>query len=148
MDKSQRILVVDDQPTNRTILMRFLAETGYEMLEAGDGFEAVEIATEHDPDLILLDIMMPGRDGFEVCRILKSQEETAAIPVIFLSAKSDSRDVELAFELGGCDYITKPFHTSEVKARVICPAQRRARRFRGARSIPRNCLTVSWYTAI
>lgn len=118
MDKPQRILVVDDQPTNRTILMRYLAQTGYEMLEAGDGFEAVEIAAERQPDLILLDIIMPGRDGFDVCRILKSQEETAAIPVIFLSAKSDSRDVEQAFALGGCDFVTKPFRTGEVKARV------------------------------
>lgn len=118
MDKSQRILVVDDNPTNRRILVKSLGKMGYEMLEANDGFQAVDMATTHQPDLILLDIMMPERDGFEACSILKAQVATAATPIIFLTAKSESEDIERAFSLGGCDYITKPFRMSEIKARV------------------------------
>ncbi len=125
MDTSQQILIVDDNPTNRRILVKSLGKEGYLILEAADGFQAVDMANAKAPDLILLDIMMPQRDGFEVCRILKAQESTASIPVIFLTSKSDSEDVEKAFCVGGCDYVTKPVRISEVKARVSVHLQLR-----------------------
>lgn len=125
MGTANRILVVDDNATNRRILVKSLGNSGYEMLEAADGFEAVETATSQSPDLILLDIMMPERDGFEVCGILKSREATAAIPVIFLTAKLEQDNVEKAFSVGGCDYVTKPFNMREVEARVSVHLQLR-----------------------
>ncbi len=129
MDTAQRILVVDDNTTNRRILVRSLGKMGYDMIEARDGFEAVDLAASHAPDLVLLDIMMPERDGFEVCRILKSDDATLAVPIIFLTAKSETEDLERAFALGGCDYLTKPFKMSEIKARVSVHLQlRRAQR--------------------
>ncbi len=125
MAKAYRILVVDDNATNRHILVKSLSQIGYEVQEARDGFEAVDIATAQVPDLILLDIMMPGRDGFEVGRILQSQPVTASIPFIFLTAKSDAEDIDRAFSLGGCDYLIKPFKMSEVKARISVHLQLR-----------------------
>ncbi len=125
MATAYKILVVDDNATNRRILVKSLGKIGYDMIEACDGFEAVDMATAQLPDLILLDIMMPGRDGFEVGRILKSQKNTEAIPFIFLTAKSDAQDVDRAFSLGGSDYLTKPFKMGEVKARVSVHIQLR-----------------------
>ncbi len=118
MDTVPRILIVDDTPVNVRILVRALTKAGYETLEASDGFQAVAAATEQQPDLILLDIMMPGRDGLEVCRILKSRETTAAVPIIFLTAKTDAGLIETAFSLGASDYVTKPFKVNEIKARI------------------------------
>ncbi len=125
MALSHKILVVDDNATNRRILVKSLGKIGYEVLEACDGFEAVDMATAQSPDLILLDIMMPGRDGFEVGRILKSQKITESIPFIFLTAKSEAEDIDRAFSLGGSDYLTKPFKMGEVKARVSVHIQLR-----------------------
>ncbi|MFQ5463043.1 MAG: response regulator [Phycisphaerae bacterium] len=113
-----KILIVDDSPPNRMILSRGLRKAGYETIEAADGFIAEEIATREHPDLILLDVMMPGRDGFQVCDHLKENLQTAEIPIIFLTAKSESEDIEKAFSVGGCDYVTKPFRIREVKARM------------------------------
>lgn len=113
-----RILVAEDNPTSAAILVRSLQKAGYEVFQAVDGFQAVEIATEYLPDLILLDMMMPGRDGLETCSILKSQERTRDIPVIFVTAVSATDQVVKAFGVGGCDYVTKPFRTAEVLARV------------------------------
>jgi signal transduction histidine kinase len=118
MRAAYRILVADDDPTTRRILVGSLAKAGYETLEATTGFEALEIAREQVPELILLDIGMPGLDGFDVCKTLKSQTETAQIPVIFITVKSKPKDVEKAFSVGASDYVTKPPHMSEVKARV------------------------------
>lgn len=113
-----RILVAEDDPTSAAILTKSLQKAGYEVFQAVDGFQAVEIATEHRPDLILLDMMMPGRDGLETCTILKSQERTRDIPVIFVTAVSATEQVVRAFGVGGCDYVTKPFRAAEVLARV------------------------------
>ena len=113
-----RILVADNNPPSAAILVRSLQKTGYEVLQAVDGFQAVDIATSHVPDLILLDMMMPGRDGLETCTILKSQEQTRDIPVIFVTSVSATEQVVKAFGVGGCDYVTKPFRTAEVLARV------------------------------
>ena len=125
MDKSCRILVVDDNRTNVAILVNSLQKAGYEVLVAEDGFAAVELATSRQPDLILLDMMLPKRDGLAVCRILKSQEVTASIPIIFVTAVSEPDRVLKAFRAGGSDYVTKPFKTAEVLARVSVHARLR-----------------------
>lgn len=118
MNTPSSILVVDDNPTNVLLLRRSLEKAGYAVLTAEDGFKAVEVATQQHPDLILLDVMMPGRDGLEACTILKAQAETAAIPVVFVTGVSETDQILKAFSAGGCDYITKPFKTGEVLARV------------------------------
>ncbi|MGD8766531.1 MAG: response regulator, partial [Methyloceanibacter sp.] len=112
------ILIVDDTPTNVAVISGLLKET-YKTKVATNGEKALAIANGADkPDLILLDIMMPGMDGFEVCRRLKANPETAEIPVIFLTAKTDAVDEEKGFEVGGVDYIHKPFSGPIVLARV------------------------------
>ncbi len=111
------ILLVDDTETNIDILLELLGET-YDLLVSLDGESALEIAQEEDIDLILLDIMMPKMNGFEVCRILKSQKSTQNIPVIFITAKTDEDSIEEAYEVGGLDYITKPLKPRELLARV------------------------------
>jgi len=113
-----RILIVDDNTTNRRVLVFSLKKAGYEPLEACSGDEALELAESEKPDLILLDVDMPGMDGFEVCSKLKAISVCAEIPIIFITAKSTASDIERAFEVGGSDYVTKPFHITEVKARV------------------------------
>lgn len=118
MDERPRVLVVDDNATNVVILVKSLQKAEYEVRAAGDGFAAVEVATSWQPDVILLDMVLPKRDGIEVCRILKSQEATASIPIIFLTAVSKAAKMLKAFEAGGSDYVTKPFRTAEVLARV------------------------------
>lgn len=113
----QRILIVDDTPANIDILTDALSE--YNKSIAMNGEKALKIAmSDNPPDLILLDIMMPGMDGYEVCKRLKADESTKDIPIIFLTAKTDTESVVKGFELGAVDYVTKPFNTSELLARV------------------------------
>jgi sigma-B regulation protein RsbU (phosphoserine phosphatase) len=112
------ILVVDDSPTNLQVLVRTLQGTGHRILAAKDGVTALEIAKRTQPDLMLLDVMMPGMDGFEVCRVLKSQPDTRNTVVIFLSARGEVADKVAGLELGAIDYITKPIQAEEVLARV------------------------------
>lgn len=112
------ILVVDDTPANLRLLVGILAEKGYTVRPARDGFQALSIAQNVSLDLILLDINMPEMDGYEVCSKLKADERTCEIPVIFISALSDVLDKVKAFDVGGVDYITKPFQVEEVLARV------------------------------
>jgi phosphoserine phosphatase RsbU/P len=112
------ILVVDDSPTNLQVLVRTLEGTGHRILAAKDGPTALEIARRTLPDLMLLDVMMPGMDGFEVCRVLKSQADTRNTVVIFLSARGEVADKVSGLELGAIDYITKPIQGEEVLARV------------------------------
>lgn len=113
-----QILLVDDNPINLQILYKTLQGSGYKLLIAKNGETALEIARMAKPSLVLLDVMMPGMDGFEVCRRLKAEPETAAITVIFLSALGDSQAKVRGFALGGVDYIAKPFQADEVVARV------------------------------
>jgi signal transduction histidine kinase len=118
-------LVADDNETNRAILSGSLKKAGFGTLEAANGEEAVRIAREELPSLVLLDLEMPGLDGFEVCERLKATEETAEIPVIFLTAYSGPQNIEKAFAVGGSDYVTKPFHMGEIKARLSVHLQLR-----------------------
>ena len=114
----QSIVIVDDSPDNLRLLVEILHEQAYKVRPAPNGERALATIRKDPPDLILLDIMMPGRDGYDVCRELKGDPETADIPVIFLSALNDVLDKVKAFRAGGVDYITKPFQVEEVLARV------------------------------
>jgi len=120
MIKNSRILIVDDVVDNIRVAMNILKEDNYDFSFAGNGSDALRLIND-DPDgfdLILLDIMMPQMDGFEVCTQLKSNPKIQDIPVIFLTAKVDIDSISKGFALGGLDYITKPFHSSELLARV------------------------------
>ena len=117
-DKRETLLLVDDNPTNLQVLRQALQGIDCKMLFAKNGERALSIAVEGHPDLILLDIMMPGIDGFEVCRRLKSDAATEDIPVIFLSALADTKDKVKGLQLGAVDYVSKPFQPEEVKARA------------------------------
>ncbi|MEB3829077.1 hybrid sensor histidine kinase/response regulator [Phormidium sp. CCY1219] len=112
------ILVVDDKPDNLRLLSALLGDRGYKVRRAINGQLALNAAFAEPPDLILLDIMMPEMNGYEVCQQLKSDPRTNPVPVIFLSALDDAFDKVKAFEVGGVDYITKPFQFPEVLARV------------------------------
>jgi len=116
--KQDCILLVDDHPVALTMLQMVLKDSGYKIVTANNGFEALEAAKNHDPSLILLDIMMPDLDGFEVCERLKADPETANSAVIFLSAVDDSDVKVKGFKVGAVDYINKPFSGPEVLARV------------------------------
>jgi two-component system sensor histidine kinase ChiS len=118
MPYSPTILLVDDIPTNLEVLLDFLSDSGFEVLVALDGASALEQAQYAQPDLILLDVMMPGMDGFETIRHLKAHEQLQAIPVIFMTALSDIVDKVKGFQLGAVDYITKPLQQEEVLARL------------------------------
>lgn len=115
---NSRVLIVEDDIKNIQVLGTLLSQAGYHINVAQNGSEALETAREVVPDLILLDIMMPEPDGFEVCRQLKSISETKDIPIIFMTARSDTDDIVRGFETGAVDYITKPFNSVEVLARV------------------------------
>ena len=112
------ILIVDDTPENLALLSDALEDAGYLVLVALDGSSALNRIQRRRPDLILLDALMPGLDGFETCRQIKSQPDTANIPVLFMTALTDSEHVVKGFEAGAIDYVTKPIECNEVLARV------------------------------
>jgi diguanylate cyclase (GGDEF)-like protein len=114
----QKILIVDDIPTNLKVLVNTLVNPDYELLVAIDGETTLQIAMSESPDLILLDIMMPDMDGYEVCTKLKMDVVTQKIPVIFITARGDEECETKGFEFGAVDYITKPFSPPIVQARV------------------------------
>src|SRR5580693_9303381 len=116
--QSARILVVDDQPANVQIVGAVLGKLGHEIISASDGATALKRVALRMPDLILLDLLMPGMNGFEVCRQLKENPEWKDIPVIFLSAADDKDLIVRALDAGGVDYITKPFNQAELISRV------------------------------
>lgn len=118
MDLNPKILLVDDNPINIRVAAKILRSHNYNISFAQSGVAALEKALVVDFDLILLDIMMPEMDGYEVCEKLKSNPATQKVPIIFLTAKTDSDDVVKAFELGGADYVTKPFNGRELLSRV------------------------------
>ncbi|GAB4202802.1 MAG: hypothetical protein Fur006_56600 [Coleofasciculaceae cyanobacterium] len=117
-NKKGVIVIVDDKPTNLGVLFDFLTDSGFKVLVAQDGESAIQKVEYAHPDLILLDIMMPGIDGFETCRRLKANPSTCDIPVIFMTALSDTEDKLKGFSLGAVDYVTKPVQQEEVRARV------------------------------
>ena len=112
------VLIIDDSQDIHLLLTSILSKRGYHTLSAADGQEGMEKARREQPDLILLDVLMPGMDGLEVCQRLKESRDTKHIPVLFLSAKSDPHDKVKGLQVGGADYIGKPFNKGEVLARV------------------------------
>jgi CheY-like chemotaxis protein len=112
------ILIVDDTPKNIQVLGIILKQEGYQISVAQNGLQALKVIDKILPDLIILDIMMPELDGFEMCQRLKNSERTKDIPIIFLTAKTESNSIIKGFELGAMDYITKPFNSKELLARV------------------------------
>lgn len=115
---AKRILLVDDITTNLQVLFEALSLEGYELLIAQSGEQALESASEAAPHLILLDVKMPGMDGFETFRRLKASEETADIPVVFISAHANIESIDEAKQLGAAGYLTKPFQFDEIISKV------------------------------
>jgi DNA-binding response OmpR family regulator len=109
------VLVVDDEPIVREVVVRYLEREGYRTLEAGDGDSARDTLTRTEPDLVVLDVMLPGTDGLELCRWIRS---TSQLPVIMLTARGEEADRIVGLELGADDYVTKPFSPRELAARV------------------------------
>ncbi len=118
MDDKVVVLVVDDEPKNVRLLQAMLLPVGYDILTATNGVEALESVNKTKPDLILLDIMMPKMDGYKVCEHINSDEDLKDIPIIFLTAKADVKDIVKGFDVGAVDYVTKPFKQAELVARV------------------------------
>ena len=118
MSDTPRILIVDDEPANRDVLAARLASHGYQTLTAAGGEEALRIVRGESQDLVLLDVIMPGLDGLEVCRRLKADRSTAFLPVILVTARANSADVVAGLEAGGDEYLTKPVEPAALVARV------------------------------
>jgi len=118
MNNKQLVLIVDDETTNLQALGTILQDEECQFAFATSGWQALSIIYEVHPDLILLDVVMPGLNGFEVCKILKDSPEVKDIPVIFLTAKTDLKDIIEGFSLGAVDYVIKPFNSVELLARV------------------------------
>lgn len=113
-----KILVVDDEQPIRELVKYNLEREGYQVLQAADGVSALSVARKENPDLIILDIMLPGEDGLSVCRSLNRDAQTRSIPIIMLSARGEEVDKVLGLEMGADDYMTKPFSPRELVARV------------------------------
>jgi len=135
----QRILVVDDEHAIVESLRYALEKEGYEVLDAGDGGQALDLARGRPPDLVLLDVMLPGMSGFEVCRVLRQE---SAVPILMITARADEPDRVVGLDLGADDYITKPFSMREVLARVRASL----RRVQGAAPARDEVLRVSEIT--
>lgn len=116
--ESSTVLIVDDVAKNIQVAANFLKDENYKLMFATSGESAIKSVGEKDIDLILLDVMMPGLDGFETCKKIKTTKKGKDLPIIFLTAKSDEESIKNGFAVGGCDYITKPFHKEELVARV------------------------------
>jgi DNA-binding response OmpR family regulator len=114
----QRILVVDDDKSIVKVVRAYLEQSGYQVLTAGDGEAALHVLRHERPDLVILDLMMPNRDGWDVTRIVRADKVLAALPIIMLTARVEDTDKIVGLELGADDYIAKPFNAREVVARV------------------------------
>jgi len=119
---ADRILIIEDDRRVRRATALVLGDEGYEVLEATDGIAGLDAVTSGKPDLVILDVMLPGKDGFELCREIR---KTSSIPIIFVTAKSETIDVVVGLESGGDDYLTKPFASKELVARVRALLRRR-----------------------
>jgi DNA-binding response OmpR family regulator len=137
-----KILIVDDNVTNRALLKALLGASGkdYMLTEADSGEAALSLVEQDLPDIILLDIMMPGMDGFEVCEKLKADARYSSVPILFITAMESVEDKVKGFKLGAADYITKPINAEEVKARV--GAHLRIREAEKARAETENLQTI------
>ena len=116
--KTAKVLVADDEPHLLRLVKFRLEREGYEVLTAVDGEAALQVARDQQPDLCVLDVMMPKRSGFDVLRELRSDESCAGMKVIMLTARAQDRDVDVGFSLGADDYITKPFSPQELRVRI------------------------------
>ena len=125
MTTAKKILIVDDEPAGITLLKGLLPQE-HQFMAATDGLTALELARHHQPDLVLLDVRMPEMDGYEVCRALKEDPDTATIPVIFLTSLAETEDIVKGFTLGAVDYVAKPFSAIELNARVTTHLQLQA----------------------
>lgn len=117
-DSKPRVLIVDDEPDLLSVLHFGLEVEGFDVLEASDGEQGLDMAREHTPDLIVLDLMLPRMDGYKVCRALKFDERYRRIPVFILSARSGETDRRLALDLGADAYITKPYDMKDLVSRI------------------------------
>ena len=115
---SPSVLVVDDEPQARMMLRLILARAGFEVLEARDGYEALSEVERSVPDVMILDIMMPGIDGFEVCERLRNDEQSADLPIIMLSAKADPKSISKGLSVGANEYLTKPVTPDDLTRHV------------------------------
>lgn len=127
MQNSKKILVAEDEPDIRGLISFSLRYAGYSVVEALNGEEAVKKALEELPDLVLLDVRMPKLSGYEVCKLLKTQDSTRDIPVIFLSARGQEAEIKRGLELGAEEYILKPFAPDEFNRRVGSILERQQR---------------------
>ena len=125
MTGTPTILVADDEEDLRELVSYRLSRSGYEVVEAVDGQEALELATERTPDLMVLDVMMPRLDGYELTRRVREQDSLRSVPVILLTARSQETDVSRGFDVGADDYLRKPFNPDELVARVRAVLGRR-----------------------
>jgi two-component system alkaline phosphatase synthesis response regulator PhoP len=120
-----RILVADDEEDVRELVTYRLTRSGYDVIDAADGEEAFRLASEHVPDLMVLDVMMPRLDGYELTKRVRAEESLRSVPVILLTARSQETDVGRGFEVGADDYLKKPFNPDELVARVRAVLGRR-----------------------
>ncbi|TAK07426.1 MAG: response regulator transcription factor [Candidatus Manganitrophaceae bacterium] len=125
---SQKILIVDDEADLSKLIAHHLQKGGYQPLCVSNGSDALKTAAKQTVSLVILDIMMPGEDGLQVCRKLRAKEETAALPILFLTAKDEESDKVIGLELGADDYVTKPFSPKELMARVKALLRRTERK--------------------
>lgn len=119
------VLVADDEPDVRELVSYRLSRSGYTVIEAKDGEEALRLATEHCPDCAVIDVMMPKIDGYEVTRALRSNEKTRFMPILLLTARAQESDIQTGFDAGADDYLKKPFNPDELVARVRAILSRR-----------------------
>jgi DNA-binding response OmpR family regulator len=124
-DSTPTILVADDEEDLRELVTYRLTRSGYQVIGAGDGQEALELAAECTPDLMVLDVMMPKLDGYELTRRVRAEAALRSIPVILLTARSQESDIDRGFEVGADDYLKKPFNPDELVARVRAVLGRR-----------------------
>ena len=115
---AKRILVVEDNPSAKRLICYTLEQEGYQVLNASNGVEGLRMAREEKPDLLVLDVMLPGLDGFELCHRLRTDPQTARLPILMLSAKAQDADISVGLRLGADDYLTKPADPAEIVKRV------------------------------
>jgi len=115
---NKKILIIEDDPSALRLIGYTLEKKGYQIITASDGLEGLRKAREEHPDLIILDVMLPGLDGYEVCHQLRQKPETATLPILMISAKAHQDDKDIALRVGADDYLTKPVEPSTIVARV------------------------------